>query len=254
MFYNFLPDQFVLYGHIISDQVLPLSSKYRYPTFKEFEEFIDWAHRHQYQFVSYNQFLSSQSRKQILLTFDDGIKNIITELHPFMMKHSIPYMVFINPGLTKSNHGMDLMTNEDLLILQKDNVSIGFHTNSHQRIEDSTELDDPAFISDVTVSECTKNILTPPIAFAYPFSAPKNSARINTFLSRIGFEVIFGTGLHFEKVANYFVRLPMDNYKTLGLKKNVIIENLKISGKQHFFRGSRRFLSHVKQKFISLAK
>ena len=37
--------------------------------------------------------------RAVVITFDDGYRNIHDNAHPLLMKHGMPYTVFINPGM-----------------------------------------------------------------------------------------------------------------------------------------------------------
>jgi hypothetical protein len=90
----FLPKQFILYGHLITDKKHLVQETYRYPSFREFDELLMLLRKAGYEFVEMTDFLKRDGRKKILFTLDDGFK-IIAEEHARMKDRNVPYVLFV---------------------------------------------------------------------------------------------------------------------------------------------------------------
>ncbi len=239
-----LPRKICFFGHIISDDDLPAGKRFRYPSFRELDEFIDLMRASGYDFVSYRDYLKRDDRKKILLTFDDGLKEIYTRLHPYMMKKRIPYMIFVltasfrDPAFITeeykaiSSRGTgNYLSREEAERLRSDGVDIGFHTDTHFRISDRAKASDEDFIEEIKIEDKYADIFTQPLAFAYPFAAPKKYKEFDAVLNRSGFVNIFDTRWWLNDDENHFSRWPMDiknekiecdNCMIFHIKKSVI--------------------------------
>ena len=236
-----LPPQFILYGHIINDNNHIVKNRFKYPSFNELSEFVELFRKMHYEFVSYRDYLENNSQKKILLTFDDGYKEIYTELHPYMLEKHIPYMIFIlTEPLEKSNFIVDILkkykknnqryylNKDEILKLKSDGVDIGFHTRIHFKIDDYTKINDKILLEEVKINRKYKNLFSEPLAFAYPFRAPEGYLKYDSVLKKIGFKNIFDTkGLKNNRNYHFF-RLSMDVDKAVNCR-NCILYNIKRS-------------------------
>ncbi|MDD5679792.1 MAG: polysaccharide deacetylase family protein [Candidatus Omnitrophica bacterium] len=235
-----LPRKLCFFGHVISDDKLPTRKLFRYPSFKELEKFINLMQASGYDFVSYRNYIKKDNKKKVLLTFDDGLKEIYTQLHPYMLRRRIPYMVFI---LTETFKKPDFMTKEyeacvshekkcflnleEVVKLKTDGVDIGFHTNTHFRISDDTKTASADMLKEITIDKEYEDIFTKPLAFAYPFAAPKKYEEFDAILSKAGFENTFDTKWWLSDFKNHFFRWPMDIKNEKIKCENCIIFHIK---------------------------
>ena len=236
-----LPRKMSFYGHIISDENLIMRHKYRYPSFKEMDEFIDLFRKIGYEFVSYENYIKEDGKKKILLTFDDGWKEVHTRLHPYMMKKKVPYMIFIlgypfhDPYFMidvfekfKEQRKAYFLDTQEIRKLKTDGVSIGFHTINHFNINNTITPDDQKFLKEIIIEDQYRDMFSDPLAFAYPFSSPKEYARYDDVLRKRGFKNIFDTRWWHEDSGNHFFRLPMDIDNKGGIMcRNPILYNVK---------------------------
>ena len=239
MWKSLLPDRIAFYGHVISDRNLPQGARYRYPGFRELEEFLANLRDLGYAFVSYPEFLAGGGGRKALLSFDDGFAEIRSELHPYLKSRGIPYMVFIlgqpcaEPGFVMEPfHSLPLATKPahlgraDIEALAADGVAIGYHTRTHFRVAQGTPVDDPRLRSELIPDAEVDSLLTRPKAFAYPFMAPRDFAPYDALLAEAGFKAFFDTkGMRDADGAHVF-RVPMD----LGVGQrggNCLLANLK---------------------------
>jgi peptidoglycan/xylan/chitin deacetylase (PgdA/CDA1 family) len=69
---------------------------------------VDYLHK-KYEIISLNEAIGGGQRPagsnetRVVLTFDDGLRNMFLQAYPFLEKHRIPFTVFICPGLIDKN-------------------------------------------------------------------------------------------------------------------------------------------------------
>jgi hypothetical protein len=218
----FLPDKFILYGHLVSNGNHFVSKYYKYPSQRELSEFIDWVTGLGYSFVDLDDYMKIDDRKKILLTFDDGFKVIIDELHPYLRNRKIPYVIFVltDPFTNKeffiktvkqaSNDERAFLSVEEVLTLKGQGVHIGFHTRSHPRINKNDEIDE-ALIDQLTIPPQYKMLFSEPLCFAYPYIAPKDYSRYNAFMKEnLGYKYFFDTRGFSINEQDHFFRVGID--------------------------------------------
>ena len=77
--------------------------------------------------ISLSDFLDKKNG--IVLTFDDGYKDIIDVVYPIMKNKKTPFTIFVNPSTIGEDGYLSL---EDLLILSQDKLcTIGSHSYNH---------------------------------------------------------------------------------------------------------------------------
>ena len=232
-----LPRQFSLYGHYISNTKNPVVlARYQYPGFSELEAVILWARRSGYRFVSLQEYCSCENKteKMILLSFDDGFKNVIDEIHPFLKKHEVPYAIFIlsrplrdenfQMSIFTSEGKMDFLSRQDILDLKKDGVHIGFHTDTHKRINENLSLEE--IHGEISASNDIAEVISEPKAFAYPFAGPKDWKAYDCIIHEYGFTVVFDTRGELESSGGHFFRISMDSLPGKR-RSSLIFYNLK---------------------------
>lgn len=67
--------------------------------------------------------------RTVVITFDDGYENILTNAHPILKRHGFPYTIFINPDEIGSNQSQ--LSWEQVEAMQKDGVVFANHTLDH---------------------------------------------------------------------------------------------------------------------------
>ncbi len=85
------------------------------------------------EFVAFSEdALKSGKKLKIALTFDDGYKDNLTVVAPYLIQHNIPFTVFVLSDKVFNYH-RDYLSAEELLGLSKmPGVTIGSHGASHQ--------------------------------------------------------------------------------------------------------------------------
>ena len=105
--------------------------------------------------------------KQIVLTFDDGLKNIKKYVSPILSFFKIPYELFICTDFVQKNDKSFLNFN-DLLFLEKRGASLQYHTKSHLKLYEITDI---KLIEDEIICPdyLKKTFKTHFLYFAYPY-------------------------------------------------------------------------------------
>ncbi|RDV24913.1 polysaccharide deacetylase [Alteromonas aestuariivivens] len=79
----------------------------------------------------------------VVITFDDGYRNILDNAHPILRQYGFPYTVFINPNEIGQRHNQ--LSWEQVNLMQQQGVSFANHTLDHlhmlERGEDEQEED-----------------------------------------------------------------------------------------------------------------
>jgi hypothetical protein len=231
-----LPHKFVLYGHLIGDFNHPIRARFRYPTYGEFDLFISFLHKHNYSFVPFNEYFKNDNRKKVLLTLDDGYKEIFDCIQPFLKLRKIPYSIFImtepfeNPYFLIKTIGNDTLNksrrfvNEDeIKALKANGVHIGFHTRTHFRID--TELNN-SIEKEIYFDKKYAALFSQPLAFSYPWSAPIDYSTVDMCIEGKGYKYIFDTKGYFASVNNHIFRIPMDIDNNINCN-NCLLYNIK---------------------------
>ncbi len=105
-------------------------------TLRDFEERIVYLKKH-YNFVRLEDYVESLNDEKkefpdnaVVLTFDDGYKDIIDTVYPVLKKHNIPMTLFLTYGFVGQPR---MLTAEDVGTLAAEPlVSFGSHTISHR--------------------------------------------------------------------------------------------------------------------------
>lgn len=234
------PRKIILYGHLISDGHHPASERYRFPSFAEFEAFTHAVQNAGYQIVGLEDFMSDKFEKMILLTFDDGYRVIFTELHPYMQRWSLPYVVFVLTAplgstsfiadcITRgSNNDPLYLSEEEICQLKSDGVHIGFHTVTHCRVKHATQENNISkLLQEMKIDDRYFDLFSAPFSFAYPFEAPVDFDDYDSMLTGLGFKYIFDAKGLMPPRHNHFFRIRMDT-ETSKKCRNCIIDNVLI--------------------------
>ncbi|MBK7377399.1 MAG: polysaccharide deacetylase family protein [Ignavibacteriales bacterium] len=85
----------------ISKNNIPLSIYFHNPDKKVFERVVKWFIKNGFQFISYDQFISVISNKQVMnkavfISFDDGYEDNVFNVLPVLEKYKIPAIFFIS--------------------------------------------------------------------------------------------------------------------------------------------------------------
>ena len=167
----------ILIYHSISNDVSTLSL-----SINEFEKHIIYLKDKNFETINFDQ-INSTKNKQIIITFDDGYKDLISSVLPILKKHNFNATCFVvSSMLGKKNMWdigkknfiqKDLMNLNDIREWVDNGMFIGSHSHNHL---DLTSLNVDKMTNELTYS---KKILEDKIGvkiknFSYPYGKVNN--------------------------------------------------------------------------------
>lgn len=158
-----------------------------------------WAFLEGDEFLRFLRSGADIPRRSVLLTFDDGYADLITEAHPILAAHRAPSVAFavarwigqLNPSdLAQGRSPRALATRDDLLELADQGVEIGSHAQTHPRLTGlgALELADEVEGSRRDLEEMG---FPSPRLFAYPYG--DHDTRVQGAVEAAGYEAAFTT-------------------------------------------------------------
>jgi peptidoglycan/xylan/chitin deacetylase (PgdA/CDA1 family) len=114
--------------------------------------------------------------KDLAVSFDDGLKSVLTEAAPILRAHGIPYSVFAVSNWSDMKHPWYLdraLGWGDLELLLRDGAEVGSHSVSHP---DFTRIDHQQVVDELYASRETirQRLGFAPDAFAIPYGQSMN--------------------------------------------------------------------------------
>ena len=119
----------LLYHHVAKDT--PASTSVTPETFRKHMAYLD----KNYNVLSLNEVMPSLKAgealpgKTVVITFDDGFKDILENAHPVLREYGFPYTIFINPAEIGSNASQ--LTWQQINDMQQEGASFANHTLNH---------------------------------------------------------------------------------------------------------------------------
>lgn len=229
-----LPERIAFYGHLISDGDHPASVRYRYPSTREFGHFVVALQRMGFRFSSLPDFLVGDGTKKVALTFDDGFAEIGRFIAGQRLLTPEVFTLFVGgdgtapyavPGLGMEREPHLFLTDVDLQRLRLLGVHIGYHGQLHVRLPESYGEEDVQNLLGRGASRPER--LSTPLAFAYPYTAPRRRDLADRLVRDRGFEVIFGTGFDWASPSIY-ERISLDVAKSIPRFLNPCIFQLNV--------------------------
>jgi peptidoglycan/xylan/chitin deacetylase (PgdA/CDA1 family) len=146
-----------------------------------------------YQFVSPSEFLDQYNFKtnMILITFDDGFRNIFEYAYPYLRSRNIPFTLFITTNYLNKD---DYLTTNQLLELNSQSIcTIGSHTLNHYLLSKLSITESLYEISE-SKKELERILDTEVIYFAYPYGSYYACNRKNIeHVKKSGYSAAFST-------------------------------------------------------------
>jgi len=132
------------------------------------------------------EFEKPKSKKEILITIDDGFKSFYNEAWPYFKENKIPFILFVSTEPVGKNGYMNW--NEIKEIEKSDFAIIGHHSHTHEYLID---MNNSEFINDIeTANKIFEDELGYiPEIFSYPFG--EYSKYMKNYISK-KFKVAFG--------------------------------------------------------------
>ncbi len=100
-------------------------------SFSQYQEFLNELHKENVQFTRFDSF-SEDSKFGISVTFDDGFKDNLQLVLPFMLERNIPFTIFVASDFLDEKY-TNYLSKEDLRELSSHSlVTLGAHGKSHR--------------------------------------------------------------------------------------------------------------------------
>lgn len=158
----------ILEYHMVND--VRTDNDYNMTT-AQFEEQLRYLKEEGYTAISLREFFEARGGKRtlpdkpVIITFDDGYKDNLTEAQPLLEKYGMKGTVFVATGLVDTE---GYLTPDEIRQLSDRGMEIGSHTVSHVDLTGDIDVHNElgisrAWLEMVTGKEC--------IFIAYPFGA-----------------------------------------------------------------------------------
>jgi peptidoglycan/xylan/chitin deacetylase (PgdA/CDA1 family) len=167
--------------------------------------------------------------KAVVITFDDGYRNIYDNAHPLLLKYKLPYTVFVNPQLIgNSSHQLSW---QQALEMERGGARFANHTSQHRHLlERAPGTSQSQWLSgveqDILSAEAVlrENLGYSPGYVAYPYG--EYNADIQNLVSSMG---MIGFGQHSGAVysGSDFTALP--RFPAAGIYANLNTLKVKIN-------------------------
>ncbi len=181
----------------------------------EFKKRIFYLKRH-YNFISLYDYIgylkngNSLSKNSVVLTFDDGFKDIFTSAYPCLKEEGVPFSIFVTTGFIGQNGVM--LSWDEIDKMSKDSfVSWGVHSVNH-RVLTELSLDEAEREIVDSKRELEKRLSRQIDIFCYPDG--KYDESIKKILVKNGFIASCATGrkLNYGQVDIFGLkRIPFDS-------------------------------------------
>ncbi len=127
------------YYHLIKNHTVPhIEHLYRYKNVAQFNRDLDFLIKH-YKPIDPKELLQGKRPENgFLLTFDDGLLEVYTEIYPILKKRQIPAIFFVNPKYV-GNH--DTLYKHDISLILSELTHAGQEVKS--KIASLLEVADP---------------------------------------------------------------------------------------------------------------
>lgn len=191
----------------------------------ELEQQFAYLKDHHYQTIFYDEI--DESKKQVLITFDDGYVNNLDLLIPLLVQYNFKATLFIPfEFIGKKDewwtNSQEIMTVDQLKSLDQNYVQLGWHSYSHQSYK---KLSINEIKEDLLKSKNVIEVNSLPVApiFAYPFgNFPKDQEKQNqlfALFNEFGLQYAFriGNKLNPFPLSNPFLVKRIDIKGTDGM-------------------------------------
>jgi peptidoglycan/xylan/chitin deacetylase (PgdA/CDA1 family) len=158
----------ILAYHMVND--VRVDNEYCMTT-SQFDEQMKYLSEEGYTAISMREFFEARGGKRtlpdkpVIITFDDGYKDNLTEAQPILEKYGMKGTVFVATGLVDTDW---YLTPAEIKELSDRGMEIGSHTVSHVPMTGDVDIHKELGISRMWLEQTTGK---PCIFFAYPFGA-----------------------------------------------------------------------------------
>ena len=229
-----------------------------YVTVEQFEEQMRYLKKKGYETVTFKDMLNNgyknrfdKDKKWIMLTFDDGYKDNYENAFPILKKYDFKGIIYILDGIEYNKWDVDnpgnpekrfkLMTQDELLEMQKYGIEFGGHTSSHPRLAE-LKIDMAEKEISNSKNNIEKTIGKELLSFAYPYGS------LNEEVKKIPEE----TGYKFAVATDSGSIVFSDDLfeiRRIGIfpTNNLFNFKRKVSGKYNFIKVKREEKSYGKK-------
>lgn len=159
------------------------------------------------------------SGKSVVLTFDDGFRDFLTNAYPILEHARFRATVFVPSDYVGKPflNGRDCLSASDMRMLCKQGIEFGSHSVSHRKL---VELTPPQLTHEVTTSKQTIEDITGQEVglFSYPYRFPEEDTRFTaglaTLLKAVGYRAGVTTVIGRSRPQDdprFLPRLPMND-------------------------------------------
>ena len=158
--------------HSIGDDKCPLSTDT-----KDFEKHLIYLKKNNYKSIFFGE-VSSSNKRNFIMTFDDGYKDLISNCLPLLQKYNFKATCFlVSDKIGKINDWDEenknikpkkIMDKSDIHIWIKNGMKIGSHSKNHKKL---TKIDHNELTKEIANSkiELEKLIGEEIVSFCYPY-------------------------------------------------------------------------------------
>lgn len=226
MMLDFMVGPFILMYHSIADN----SDDPYSVSVDAFREQISWLSEYGFEVVSLSFLLRSiqrrnykNLRKKVVITFDDGYKDFITNALPILLDHGAPATVFLVTDMlgeraswNESGTNERLMSEDDVRYIKAQGTSLGSHTATHANLTllDHRDLQTQLRDSHDRLTRLGESFY----AFSYPWG--QWSSQIVDAVKTSGYECAVAVGEQMRLTAADTYLLPRITMRhDMGLKR-----------------------------------
>lgn len=160
-------------------------------SFSGFRRFIERLYRAGYEIVSPYELLKADSRKKVVLTFDDVFEGVYYEVYPYLKEKKIPFVVFPAVNMLSKDGYLDEKMLKKMLN-EYGGCYIGAHGVSHCNLRRLTGNQSREEIWGS--GEILERMFGQPIEiFAYPYGSPDAVGRRERKTAGEKYRIAFGT-------------------------------------------------------------
>jgi len=216
----------ILMYHSISDKKETSHPYYQVNTTPAvFEAHLQHLHENGYNVINLHDleiFLTkANSRKSVVITFDDGFRDFYTNAFPLLNKYSFKATVFLPVAFIKNQRtsfkGKECMTWNEIRELNKQGIHFGSHTVNHPQLKHLAKKNvESEIASSKKIIE--ENTSVKVMSFSYPFAFPQDDKLFIQFYRKTlltqGYSMAVTTVIGRASVRDdlYFLkRIPVNN-------------------------------------------
>jgi peptidoglycan/xylan/chitin deacetylase (PgdA/CDA1 family) len=183
-----------MYHSISEEEERGVSSYYRINTSpKVFAGHMEYLYENSFQVielstaVNYLIFPGVVSDKMVVLTFDDGYRDFLTQAFPILKTYRFPATVFLPTSYIGSSlrlRGKEHLSWNEVRELFGEGITFGSHTVTHLQLQGSKRLEN-AYELVRSKQEIEDNIGGSVQCFSYPYAFPEENKEFKTRLRDI---------------------------------------------------------------------